>query len=57
MGRTLFQNQKTQGKITDRFRIMASRKDACIKGGMTQRKGEILDDEKWFGKTTFSKPT
>ena len=24
---------------------------------MTQRKGEILSDEKWFGKTTFSKRT
>ena len=34
--------------ITDKFRIMASRKDACIKGGifarlnMKQRKGKIM---------------
>ena len=62
MGITLIQNQKTEGIITDRFRIIASErilasKDAYMLLKHDPKKRENTDsDETWFGKTTFSKP-
>ena len=49
--------------MTDRFRIMVSRREKCIKEAYLapkhdpKKRGNTGGDDKWFGKTTFSKPT
>ena len=59
MSRTLFQNQKTQGTNTDRFRIriLASTEGYLPPKHNPKKRGNTGSDKKWFGKTTFSKDT
>ena len=58
MGRTLFQNQKTQGTVTDKFRIriLASTEAYLPPKHDPKKRGNTGSDKKWFGKTTFSRP-